>query len=206
MKSSAKARISRGSAIGALVGLAIALAGCAGPGHRLVSDVPVKIGRPYRVGTTTYYPEDDRDYDAVGLASWYGPGQGRTTANGERFDPRRIGAAHRTLPLPCYVEVTALASGRRIIVRVNDRGPFVADRIIDLSFGAAQLLGIARNGVARVRVRRVFPDEATRRALRSGRAGAPLPSVARDPLAPTPAAGYQQAPTTPHTTRTTDQP
>jgi len=174
----------------------LALAGCAGH-HQLVSDTPVKIGKPYRVGGTTYYPSDDQTYDQTGLASWYGPGQRHTTANGEKFDPRRVGAAHKTLPLPSYVEVTALATGRRIIVRVNDRGPFVANRIIDLSYAAAELLGIARTGVARVRVRRVFPDDATRRALRSGRPAQALPSVRVEAGAPAlaraGAAGYQPA-------------
>jgi rare lipoprotein A len=174
----------------------LALAGCAGH-HQMVADAPVKIGKPYRVAGITYTPNDDRDYDQSGLASWYGPGQGRNTANGERFDPKRIGAAHKTLPLPSYVEVTALGTGRRIIVRVNDRGPFVANRIIDLSYAAAQLLGVARTGVSRVRVRRVFPDEATRRALRSGRPAEALPSVRADAglpaLARVDAAGYQSS-------------
>lgn len=168
--------------------LALLLAGCAGGQHQMVSDTPVKIGRPYQVRGQTYVPYDDARYDETGLASWYGPHEHRgTTANGERFDTRRIGAAHKTLPLPCYVEVTALASGRRIIVRVNDRGPFVAGRIIDLSYGAAELLGITRAGVAKVRVRRVYPDEATRRTLRSGRPAKALSSVS---LAPADAPGY----------------
>ena len=77
-------------------------------------------------------------------------------------------AAHKTLPLPCYVEVTALDTGRRIIVRINDRGPFVNDRIIDLSRGAATQLGIVHAGLTRVRVRRVYPDDRIRLALRSG--------------------------------------
>jgi rare lipoprotein A len=143
----------------------------------MVSDTPVKIGRPYQVRGRTYVPADDAGYDEVGYASWYGPGQGGRTANGEKFKKNRVGAAHRTLPLPSYVEVTALATGRRIIVRVNDRGPFVDGRIIDLSLGAAEELGIVRSGTARVRVRRVFPGEQVKRALRSGRAAEPLPSV-----------------------------
>ena len=186
MRSRTKPRAGLAAALGAVL-----LAGCAGPSHRLVSDTPVKIGRPYRVGQTLYTPADDSGYDEIGFASWYGPGQGHTTANGERFDPRRIGAAHRTLPLPSYVEVTMLTNGRRIIVRVNDRGPFRAGRIVDLSYGAAQLLGMARAGTARVRVRRVYPDEATRRALRSGRPAAPLPSVPEDVLAQLRAGSYQ---------------
>lgn len=144
----------------------------------------MKIGRPYQVAGKWYAPADDRGYDEVGLASWYGVRfHGGPTANGERFDMGQVGAAHKTLPLPSYVEVTALDSGRRILVRINDRGPFVANRIIDLSHHAAELLGIERSGVARVRVRRVFPDDAQRLALRSGRAAEPLPYVATSELA-----------------------
>jgi rare lipoprotein A len=166
--------------------LAAVLAGCAGP--RMVADTPVKLGRPYQVAGQTYVPADDRTYDAIGIASYYGPEQRGRTANGESFDGRHGGAAHKTLPLPSYVEVTALASGKRIIVRVNDRGPFVAGRIIDLSQPAARLLGIVGAGTAKVRVRRVFPDEATRRALRSGQAAALLSPVARGD-----GQGYQSA-------------
>lgn len=180
------------------VGLLLLLAACAGPSHRLVPDTPVKIGRPYTVRGITYTPADNPNYDETGLASWYGPqGQHGTTANGEHFDGRRVGAAHKTLPLPSYVEVTALATGKRIIVRVNDRGPFVAGRIIDLSYGAAELLGIVRAGTARVRVRRVYPDESVRRALRSGRPAAVLSSVPSaaidvpDRLAQSETPGYQ---------------
>lgn len=175
----------------------LALGACAGPSRRMVADTPVKLGRPYEVRGQTYVPADDRTYDEVGLASWYGPGQHGTTANGEHFDPRRVGAAHKTLPMPSYAEVTALATGRRIVVRINDRGPFAAGRIIDLSYAAAQLLGIARAGTAKVRVRRVYPEESVRRALRSGRPAAALPSVPVasvapvDPLARAGALGYQ---------------
>jgi rare lipoprotein A len=127
----------------ARIGLSLAaillLASCAG--KHMVPDTPVKIGRPYQVRGKTYVPADDADYDQVGYASWYGPGQGGRTANGEKFKQNRVGAAHKTLPLPSYVEVTALATGKRIIVRVNDRGPFVDGRIIDLSRGAAEELG-----------------------------------------------------------------
>jgi rare lipoprotein A len=130
----------------------------------------MKIGPPYQIAGRTYVPKDDRRYDATGLASWYGGAhRGRATANGERFDPQAISAAHTTLPLPSYVAVTALATGRTILVRVNDRGPFVAGRLIDLSQGAARLLGVERAGVTRVRVRRVNPSEADRAALRAGR-------------------------------------
>ncbi|WP_162527220.1 septal ring lytic transglycosylase RlpA family protein [Sphingomonas solaris] len=180
---------SRNNAAGwlALAGTAL-LAACATDrpqrGGRTVSDTPVKIGAPYRAGGRMWVPTDDRDYDAVGYASWYGGAHaGRPTANGERFDPRGISAAHPTLPLPSYVEVTALDSGRTILTRVNDRGPFVASRIIDLSAGAARALGIERQGVARVRVRRVQPPEVDRVALRAGRAARARPDAGREMLA-----------------------
>lgn len=140
------------------------------PHHGPVSDTPVKVGKPYQVAGVWYYPADDAHYDEVGYASWYGDAfHGGPTANGEIYDMNMVGAAHKTLPLPCYVEVTALDTGRTVLVRVNDRGPFVANRIIDLSRRAAEQLGIARQGVARVRVRRVYPDDADRLALRSGK-------------------------------------
>lgn len=139
-----------------------------------VPDTPVKIGKPYQVAGVWYYPADNRFYDEVGLASWYG---GRfhegATANGEAYDMDRVGAAHTTLPLPCYVEVTALDSGRTILVRINDRGPFKQGRIIDLSRRSAQLLGIDRAGVTPVRVRRVEPRESDRLVLRWGRPASP---------------------------------
>jgi rare lipoprotein A len=134
------------------------------------SDTPVKIGDPYTIGGVTFTPVDIPDYDDVGYASWYGEElAGRPTANGETFDPAGITAAHKTLPLPSYVEVTALDTGRTILVRVNDRGPMVGDRLIDLSRGAAEQLGIA-GGVAAVRVRRTNPPLAERAQLRAGRA------------------------------------
>jgi len=144
----------------------------------------MKVGKPYQVAGITYYPADDQTYDQVGLASWYG-GQfhGGPTANGELFDMDRVGAAHKTLPLPCYVEVTALDTGRTVLVRINDRGPFVANRIIDLSRRTAQLLGIERTGVSRVRVRRVYPSDEDRLALRSGRPASERPYATSGELA-----------------------
>jgi rare lipoprotein A len=149
-----------------------------------VSDTPVKVGKSYQVAGIWYAPADDPNYDEVGLASWYG-GQfhGGPTANGELFDMDRVGAAHKTLPLPCYVEVTALDTGRTVLVRINDRGPFVANRIIDLSRRTAILLGIERSGVARVRVRRVFPSDEDRLALRSGRPASDRPYAPTSTLA-----------------------
>ncbi len=164
----------------ALLGLAVGLAGCAGQGQRApigtsiapppTSQRPTtapnprapKIGKPYQVFGTWYYPADDREYDQRGVASWYGPGfHALNTANGETYDQQGISAAHKTLPLPSYVEVENLDNGRRLTVRINDRGPFVDGRIIDLSQRSAQLLGVDRPGTARVRVRRVYPDAAT---------------------------------------------
>ena len=134
-----------------------------------VSDYPVKIGEPYKVQGKTYTPEDVARYDDVGYASWYGQEHsGNQTANGEQFNPNAISAAHKTLPLPSYVEVTALDTGRTILVRINDRGPFANDRLIDLSHGAAKQLGIDRDGVAGVRVRKVNPNEQERAVLRNG--------------------------------------
>ncbi len=119
----------------------------------------VKIGQPYTVLGKTYVPADDRGYDVTGIASWYGPTfHGLSTANGERYDQDGLTAAHKTLPMPSYVEVRNLDNGRVLTVRINDRGPFVDGRIIDLSRKSAQLLGVDRPGTARVRVRRVFPD------------------------------------------------
>jgi rare lipoprotein A len=107
-----------------------------------------------------YHPRDERDYRETGVASWYGPGfHGKATANGERFDEHAISAAHRTLPLPSHVEVSNLDNGRTLVVRVNDRGPFAHDRILDLSRRAAQLLGFETRGTARVRVKRVYPGQ-----------------------------------------------
>ena len=123
----------------AVLFLALSLAACGG---RAVTDVPVKIGRPYTVRGVTYVPAPAPGYDALGYAGWYGGESGNVTARGERFRAKAISGAHTTLPLPSYVEVTALDTGRTILLRVNDRGPFVRGRIIDLSRGAAELLGI----------------------------------------------------------------
>ncbi len=138
-----------------------------------VSDFPVKIGEPYKIGGVGYTPQDVLSYDEVGYASFYGQElAGQPTANGEVFMPAAITAAHKTLPLPSYAEVTALDTGRTILVRINDRGPFANDRLIDLSSGAAQQLGIINSGVAAVRVRKVNPPEQERTVLRIGQKAA----------------------------------
>jgi len=113
-----------------------------------------KLGAPYQIAGIWYYPEYDPAYRAVGIASWYGDAfHGRPTANGEVFDKGQISAAHPTLPMPSLVEVTNLENGRSIELRVNDRGPFHDDRLIDLSQAAARELGFEGQGLARVEVR-----------------------------------------------------
>ena len=117
-----------------------------------------QVGKPYEIKGVWYTPREDPNYNEVGLASWYGGHHhGRKTANGETFDIGLVTAAHKTLPLPSIVEVTNLDNGRAMRLRVNDRGPFVEGRIIDLSQAAAEELGVIRSGVARVRVRYIGP-------------------------------------------------
>ena len=116
------------------------------------------LGEPYEVAGWKYYPRDDPTYDKVGPASWYGPQfHRRMTSNGEWFDMDYLSAAHPTLPLPSYVKVTNLENARTVVVRVNDRGPFVGDRIIDLSRRSAEVLGFKEKGRANVRVQYLGP-------------------------------------------------
>jgi rare lipoprotein A len=113
----------------------------------------VKVGSPYKVKGVTYRPAHQPNYNVVGMASWYGPGfHGRSTANGETYNKWAFTAAHPTLPLPSLVRVMHLKSGKQVVVRINDRGPFANNRIIDLSRAAAEELGMLRQGVAKVRV------------------------------------------------------
>ncbi|MBF7730177.1 septal ring lytic transglycosylase RlpA family protein [Pseudomonas sp. N040] len=116
---------------------------------------------PYSVMGKTYYPMNDaRRYRATGTASWYGTKfHGQATANGEAYDLYGMTAAHKTLPLPSYVRVTNLDNGKSVVLRVNDRGPFYSDRIIDLSFAAAKKLGYAEVGTARVQVEGIDPEQ-----------------------------------------------
>src|SRR5262245_25400775 len=112
-----------------------------------------RIGKPYQVAGRTYVPEEDQGYKAEGLASWYGSDfHGRRTANGEVYDMEGLSAAHPTLPLPSYIRVTNLSNRRSVILRVNDRGPYHGNRVVDVSKRAAHMLGFHGNGVARVRV------------------------------------------------------
>ncbi|MBH0112503.1 septal ring lytic transglycosylase RlpA family protein [Novosphingobium sp. YJ-S2-02] len=167
------------------VSLALALSACAGgTRYRAVSDVPVRIGPPYAIRGVTYTPRAQPGYDMLGYATWYGNESGNQTANGERFRADWVTAAHRDLPLPSYVEVTALDTGRRILVRVNDRGPFgESARILDLSRGAAELLGVRARGKAAVRVRVVIPEAKDRERLMKGKPARRLDPVPARTLA-----------------------
>ena len=146
------------------------LAACASVTPRYATNLPAharpapaapggyKVGEPYQVGGIWYVPHEQPDYDEVGIASWYGDAFNlKPTANGEVFDMAAVSAAHTTLPLPSMVEVTNLENGRKLQVRVNDRGPFVGGRIIDLSHEAARELGYDVKGTAKVRVRYLGP-------------------------------------------------
>lgn len=112
-----------------------------------------KIGNPYKVRGKWYYPKEDYKYSEVGIASWYGKDfHAKKTANGEKYDMNSLSAAHRTLPLPSIVKVTNLQNGRSLVLRVNDRGPYANNRIIDVSKRAASLLGFQTQGTTKVRV------------------------------------------------------
>lgn len=145
----------RAAACGGALLTAVAIAGLAllvglRPGER---EHAVLGMRPYAVDGVVYVPRAEAGYDAVGIASWYGPSfHGRQTANGEVFDMNALTAAHPTLPLGSRVRVTNLANGRSTILRINDRGPFVDRRLIDLSRRAAEILGFRRQGLASVRL------------------------------------------------------
>ncbi|MCQ4254466.1 septal ring lytic transglycosylase RlpA family protein [Stutzerimonas stutzeri] len=132
---------------------------------------------PYTVLGKTYFPiSDGHRYTATGTASWYGTKfHGQPTANGEKYDLYGMSAAHKTLPLPTYVKVTNLDNGRTVTLRVNDRGPFYSDRIIDLSFAAAKKLGFAESGTARVKVEGIDPTQWW------AQQGRPVPSMMAQP-------------------------
>src|ERR1700754_3449246 len=195
-------RVARGAAV---VGACLILANCASSGKfagrvdpkygvssspRVVADgepIPkgggtYRVGKPYTVDGRMYAPaEEDVNYREDGVASWYGDDfHGRLTANGEVFDMDGLSAAHKTLPMPCYARVTNLSNGKSLIVRVNDRGPYHGDRLIDVSHKAAELLDFKGNGVARVRVEYVgrAPLEGSddRQLVATLRTGVPAPS------------------------------
>ncbi|MCM0020589.1 MAG: septal ring lytic transglycosylase RlpA family protein [Tagaea sp.] len=211
--------------LGAMLAVGAALAGCAelklgmtaiksvqGPG-----DAPApqpqpraqgtyKVGDPYQIAGVWYYPAEDWTYDETGIASFYGGERsgtnfhGLVTANGERYDMNALTAAHTTLPMPSLVRVTNVENGRSIVLRVNDRGPFVRGRIIDVSRRAAQLLGFEQNGTARVRVELLADESRQLKAALTGRddfrtvSAAPRAAVASDALPPLPGARESRAP------------
>jgi rare lipoprotein A len=140
-----------------------------------------RVGKPYVVAGKIYVPEEDVNYRQEGLASWYGDDfHGRLTANGEVFDMGALTAAHPTLPMPCYARVTNLSNGKSLIVRVNDRGPYANNRLIDVSNKAAELLEFKSVGTARVRVEYVAraPLEGSddRQLIATLRTGTPAPA------------------------------
>jgi rare lipoprotein A len=152
-----------------IVALGFVLSGCASSGPQVGEPhARYRLGHPsyrvepYQVKGVWYTPKVDYNYDETGTASWYGPGFDRQpTADGEIYDMNQVSAAHKTLPLPSVVEVTNLQNGRALRVRVNDRGPFVDGRLIDMSRRSAQLLGFEGSGTAPVRVR-IIKDESIR--------------------------------------------
>lgn len=134
-----------------------------------------RVGPPYQANGQWYVPTPEPGYAQVGTASWYGPTfHGQRTATGEVYDQEGLTAAHPTLPIPSLVQVTNLENGREVIVRVNDRGPFVGGRLIDLSHGAAVALGFEQAGQARVHVRYLGP--APRRVNADGSTASPSPA------------------------------
>jgi peptidoglycan lytic transglycosylase len=178
----------------------VALAHCSGPfagkeskySPRVIEDgepVPkgggnYRVGKAYNINGRTYVPTENPNYRAEGIASWYGPDfHGRLTANGEVYDMHAISAAHTTMPLPSYARVTNLENSRSIIVRVNDRGPYVRDRLIDLSIGTAKALDFYGHGLTRVRVEYVgrAPLEGSddRMLMATLREGTPAPAPSR---------------------------
>ncbi|MEQ9448923.1 MAG: septal ring lytic transglycosylase RlpA family protein, partial [Rhodospirillaceae bacterium] len=137
-----------------------------------------KVGNPYKISDIWYYPSEDFGYSEEGVASWYGPDfHGKRTANGEIYDMNAMTAAHPTLPMPSIVRVTNLSNGRSVRLRINDRGPFKSNRIIDVSRRAAQQLGFYRAGVTQVRVEIDSTESLNIKNLALGREPADMPSV-----------------------------
>ena len=152
-----------------------------------------RVGKPYMVGGREYVPHEDVNYSATGMASWYGDDfYGRYTANGEVFDMNSLTAAHPTLPLPSYVRVTNLENHRSIVVRVNDRGPYVGNRLIDVSVRTAKLLGFYGEGLTKVKIEYVgraplegSDDRKLASTLREPGMPAPVQVASNKPYAPT---------------------
>lgn len=191
--------------LGLVLLLALVVAACSGGPPRLPANQvdpaqtaphgTYKLGSPYQVNGAWYYPEYDPGYEAEGVASWYGDAfHGRPTANGEVFDMRQISAAHPTLPMPSLVEVTNLETGRSIRLRVNDRGPFHDNRLIDLSQAAARELGFEGKGLARVKVRFIALLPANGTPPVAGTSTRPATVVAAAPAAVTAPAAVANMP------------
>lgn len=143
-----------------------------GGGSGVATSGSYKVGQPYSIDGTTYVPREEFNRVETGVASWYGPGfHGKSTANGERYDQGDRTAAHRTLQMPSIVRVTNLDNGLSTVVRVNDRGPYARNRIIDLSRAAAQELDIVRNGTARVRLEQLPAESQAVKEVASGGGG-----------------------------------
>jgi len=138
-------------------------AGTGSPIYKKSGEIPKgggrrHLGKPYSIAGRKFYPRKDPTYNKVGIASWYGKRfNRRATANGEWYDMDYFSAAHKTLPLPSYAKVTNVTTGKTLVVRINDRGPFVGNRIIDLSRASAEYLGTKRKGTAKVRVEFIGP-------------------------------------------------
>lgn len=184
MRAGARSTVARAATLSCLTGIALMLAACSnvdgdsrgfspsftgtkasprvwdGGGPVPLRRGTYKLGNPYVVAGKTFVPRHEPDYDRTGIASWYGDDfHGRLTANGEVFDKHRLTAAHPTLPLPSLVRVTNLENGRTAVLRVNDRGPFLHGRLIDLSHASAVELGFMKRGIARVRVTYLGPAD-----------------------------------------------
>jgi rare lipoprotein A len=160
-----------------------------------------KVGNPYRIDGVTYVPNEEFNRTETGVASWYGPGfHGKATANGERYDQHDYTAAHRTLQMPSMVRVTNLDNGRSVVVRVNDRGPYASNRVIDLSRAAANDLDMVRAGTARIRIDQLAAESQAVKEVAIG-GGGPNDQkqeverlAKRGPAAPTPTTMVAAAP------------
>lgn len=219
ISASSAARLARFAGLAALLA---SLAACGssgskggGGGASVTQRGTYKVGKPYKIDGTTYTPREQFNYTETGVASWYGPGfHTKATANGERYDQSDRTAAHRTLQMPAIVRVTNLENGMSTVVRINDRGPFARNRIIDLSRTAAQEIDIVRAGTARVRVEQLQqesmavkdvalggggPDEQNQAlaALASGQRSAPAAAPAAAPPPPVAVAAVQPEPAPP---------
>nr|WP_229487821.1 septal ring lytic transglycosylase RlpA family protein [Pseudoduganella lutea] len=137
-----------------------------------------RSNRPYTVFGTTYEPiPNDKPYTVRGMGTWYGKKfHGQRTSSGELYDMYKMSAAHPTLPIPSYARVTNLATGKSVVVRVNDRGPFKSSRVIDVSYTAALKLGLLLNGSSELEVTRIMPDE-IERMVAARKAGAVIAAV-----------------------------